>query len=360
MDWFSVTSQLVVGLAWPVTVLVLILAFRREIRARLSAVREVKYPGGSVTMEVAELAARVEQADYPETAATNLHEELLPLGETDPQLSIARMRLSVEKELLRLSWSALEARGQIKNWSINRHIDELRHADALDEQLAENLKDFVEISNKILHGADIEERVKLRATVIGSTLAAQLHYRNLVRRMERDFQGHRLWHMHRRGNDSTSRYYWWSAVVASLPEFDYSYEIYQEAAERHNRSDFVADHPGDGVYVLSLEEFVRVLEFRERELLRMLDTWYKHEGKGDIWDVFRSANYWEWPAEWGELGWKAPIIRSDDRLHPYAVEEDLIQTRNALSRYRHKLLAIQRGSLPTVQSVAAEPHNSLQ
>jgi hypothetical protein len=43
-----------------------------------------------------------------------------------------------------------------------------------------------------------------------------------------------------------------------------------------------------------------------------------------------------WPANWGDLGWVSPIIRHG--LTIYAAEDDLVQTRSALNRYRMKLV----------------------
>lgn len=140
--------------------------------------------------------------------------------------------------------------------------------------------------------------------------------------------------MHRHLSSDVRKYYFWSAVVASLPEFDYKYDIYQESAERYNQKLKKEDHHHDVIYILSLDEFVKVLEFWEKELLRLINTW--HNSQGDTWKAFEKANYWQWPAEWGDLGWKGPIIR--ERLSLYEAEDDLMQTRTALNRYRMRLL----------------------
>ena len=150
-------------------------------------------------------------------------------------------------------------------------------------------------------------------------------------------------HAQASGEDNR-KYYFWSAVAASLPEFDYNYDIYREAAERHNRK--IAEREGSNrpskhsVYVLPLDEFVQVLEFRERELLRLIEAWHKPEGDG--WKAFEKANEWRWPAEWGDLGWSGPVIR--DRLSYYTAEDDLMQTRTALNRYRMRLLTSSRAA----------------
>ncbi len=50
MGWVTALAQLLGAVAWPVAVVTFLIMFRREIRRRLSAVREVKYPGGSITL----------------------------------------------------------------------------------------------------------------------------------------------------------------------------------------------------------------------------------------------------------------------------------------------------------------------
>jgi hypothetical protein len=119
-----------------------------------------------------------------------------------------------------------------------------------------------------------------------------------------------------------------------MPEFGYEYEIYREAAERYNskqRNGGRVSH-GEELNVLTLEEFVTVLEFRERELFRLVE---KGRSRGTLGD-FEKANEWHWPEEWGRLGWNCPIIR--DRLCLFEAEQELVQTRAALERHRSRLL----------------------
>jgi len=343
MEWFKVISQLIVSLIWPGIVLTLVLLFRKEIRGLLSAIKEVKYPGGSITVEVAKLEERVEKSVTlsKEAVETKLLAEPSIVRQADPQLAVAQIRTDVEKELFRLSWRTLNQK-EIKEWGVARHIDELERAEVLEPDFAVSLREFVRLSNSIIHGSEISDEVKSRLTGVGTSLVAQLHYKRKVLEMVRDFDAHGLWHMHKHLGEDTRKYYFWSAVAASLPEFDYNYDIYREAAERHNRK--IAEREGSdqpskhSVYVLPLAEFVQVLEFRERELLRLIEVWRKPQGNttGEL----EQANYWRWPAEWGDLGWRGPIIR--ERLSLYSAEDDLMQTRTALNRYRMRLLTNSR------------------
>ena len=82
--------------------------------------------------------------------------------------------------------------------------------------------------------------------------------------------------------------------------------------------------------VLSLEEFVAVLGFRERELLRIIREWKSGT------TTYNEGNEWRWPAEWGDLGWGGLILR--EKAHPWgAEEEDLLRTRAALARFARRL-----------------------
>jgi hypothetical protein len=339
MEWITAISQLLGHLAWPVVLITFVVMFRREIRQRLTAVTEVKYPGGSIIMrEVERLEAKVE-----DTAAVSPSRQL-PQGpaiasiaapHSDSRLAIAQMRLDTERELFLLSRHALH-HGDVAGWPANRYVEELEKVRVLDPSLVDNVRDFVDLANKIVHDVAVPDGIVQRAAAVGSSLVATLRHKRLVLEAERDFEGHGLWHMHAGDEERNEKYYIWSAVAASLPEFDYDYDVYREAAERFNEKVARQKHPWPRLYVLSLEEFVAVLEFRESELLRIIRLW--QSGKG--WDKGDRSIEWQWPSEWGHIGWNGPILR--ERVHLWGAEEDLMRTRAALANYRLRLLAVRR------------------
>jgi hypothetical protein len=87
MEWFKIVSQFVSSIIWPSVVLLIVLIFRRELRNIIGAIKEVKYPGGSVTMEVAVLEERIERNGVREkhSPRLGLSAELLASA-ADPQL----------------------------------------------------------------------------------------------------------------------------------------------------------------------------------------------------------------------------------------------------------------------------------
>ncbi len=251
---------------------------------------------------------------------------------SDARLAIAQMRLEVEKELFLLSRFTPRLSGETSAWPLRRHIQELEKAEAIDPEFANNLREFVAIANRLVHDTAFVEGDARSAASIGSTLLAKLHHKRLVAALRRDFDGHLLWHAHRHSTTAESKYYYWSAVAATLPEFDYDFDVYQEAARQHVEK-LHADHQQDAAafYILSLEEFVAVLQFRERELQRIMKTW-----SSSGWSDSRAIE-WDWPPEWGDLGWNGPIMR--EKVHLWGAEEDLMLTRAALDSYRPRLLA---------------------
>lgn len=250
---------------------------------------------------------------------------------SDARLAIAQMRLDVEKELFLLCRFAPELPGDVTGWPVGRYVDELERMRLVEPELATSLREFIVIANKIVHDVSIVDEDARSAAAVGGALVANLRHRRLVAWLTHDFDGHGLWHLHRRGSDADAKYYFWSAVAATLPEFEYDFEVYQDAARQHLEK---LGREADAFYVLSLDEFVQVLEFRERELQRIIKIWSSGGWKND------HAPEWQWPSEWGDLGWNGPILR--ERAHLWGAEEDLMRTRAALDYYRPRLLAQRR------------------
>lgn len=345
MNWISAISQLLGHIAWPATIFVLLFMFRREIRQRLKSVTEVKYPGGSITMrEVERLEEKVEEVvavSSQRQAAPSHSIGAIPAPHSDSRLAIAQMRLDSERELFLLSRHALH-RSEVVGWPVERYVQELEKAKVLDPPFADNVQGFIAIANRIVHDIAIPSDVVERAAAVGSSLVATLRHKRLVLEAEQDFEGHGLWHMHHHVREEDRKYYFWSAVAASLPELDYDYDVYREAAERYNEKLARVDDKRRAVYVLSLEEFVSVLEFRESELLRIIGLW-----RAGGWGEGNRAIEWQWPSEWGHLGWTGPILR--ERVHLWGAEEDLMRTRAVLAHYRSLLLTLRRSETPVDQ-----------
>ena len=333
MAWMTVISQLLGHVAWPATLVAFIIIFRREIRHRLSSVTKVEYPGGSVTMrEVERLEAQVE--DVFAVSASPRQKVGQPLGvpqalHSDSRLAIAQMRLDAERELFLASRLALR-NADSADWTVRRHIDELEKAKVIVPPLVDSLRDFVSLAERILHGASLPDALALRAAAVGSSVVATLRHKRLVLEAEYDMDGDLIWHMHT--GDNKTKYHVWAAVASSLPDLHYNYDVYREAAEQHNKKVTSVDC----LPILTLEEFIVVLEARERELLRIIRLWTA----GKTWARDDEQVEWQWPTEWGDIGWSCPIL--NEHVHLWGAEEDLMRTRAALAGYRTCLLTNRR------------------
>ena len=345
MEWLTAITSLIGQMIWPATLITFFVMFRREIRQRLTDVTEVKYPGGSITMrEVERLEARVvevAQADNRGAGATRAPSSL-PAPHSDSRLAVAQLRLETERELFLLARHALHSGEAAAGWTAERYLDELEADQRLDDSLVAGLREFVALANRIVHDPDVEEGVVERASAVGAALIAALRHKRLVSEALSDFERHGLWHMHRDEEGEARKYYFWSAVAASLPLFDYDYDVYREAGDRYN-----VEHPkrlGQGrdrsLYVLSLEEFIQVLEFRERELVRLIEAWTSQG-----WDGQKGTVEWHWPTEWGHIPWSGPVLH--ERAHKWGAEEDLQRTRAAITYYRQRLRAARRDLVVT-------------
>jgi hypothetical protein len=257
MEWFRIAAQLIGSLVWPAVVLALVTIFRRELRNLLGAIKEVKYPGGSITVEVARLEERIGKNTTITEFVASAGLPTLPLSATDPQLAIAQLRTDAEKELLHLSWSVLN-KDHAERWDLERRIDELQSAKAFTTEFATSLRDFIRLADSVIHGTPVAADVMARLIGAGASIVAQLHYQRKVLAAARGFEGNILWHG-RRHRGENRKYLFWSATAASLPEFDYSYEIYREAAERHVRKDIERGHEPEAetFYILLLDESCR-------------------------------------------------------------------------------------------------------
>jgi hypothetical protein len=322
---------------FPVLVLVVFAWLVSRHSARLYAPSDYKNEENFIRMQIEQLEAKVKRVDVtsPRPLVSGDAVNSLTTPHSDSRLAIAQMRLDVERELFLLSRHALH-RGDVAAWHVSRYLEELEKERVLDPALTDNLRNFVSLSNTIVHGTAVPEDHVQRSAAVGSSLVATLRHKRLVAEAEQDFEGHGLWHMHRHLAEGQKKHYFWSAVAASLPQFEYDYDIYREAAENYNEKLASLGHGSREIYVLSLEEFVTVLEFRESELLRIIRLWQSGQGwgKGD------RAIEWRWPSEWGDPGWTGPILH--EKVHLWGAEEDLVRTRAALADYRPRMLAQRR------------------
>lgn len=315
--------------AWPLTIITLAVLFRREVSRLAARFTKIEYPGGAITLqEVTRL-----EIQSREVAAAAPSDEILvtPSFSADPNLSLAQTRVDIERELFRLS-QVVSCGGQVEFTALSQRVRNLLVDESsylsFDRHLAAALIQFSEYFERVADDAAVSSEVKTRLAVIGGELLAQVHRVRLQAEFEYDLAGHGLWHMHRHVPDKSKKYYWWSAVAATCPVFNYNYDIYRAAVERHNAKliDRVGrqDAEREMVELITLDDFIAVLSFRQTELKRVLAAYQSGQ------DAFSKANEWQWPNEWGQISWTGAVAHGWLR----DVDRELMETQAALVRYR--------------------------
>jgi hypothetical protein len=336
MEWFKLIIELLKVVIWPITILI-ILRYRHDLFGIISKnLKSFKY--GSAEFDLTKDLTIIESSinkssDFKKVSSPQI-DTTISLANTKPRdtyLIIAQTRIDFENELYKLYRTLYGEHKEIKTLNSYNYLDELVQANKLPHDIASVSKEFLQISSKIIHNIELDENIIERASAIGYTILKQLHYRRKVLEMEEDFQAHGLWHMHSHIDDRYRKFYFYSAVAASVPEFDYSYEIYKEAAENFNNKE-IAYHGENSkrtIFILTMQEFIESLEFREKELSRLINSYSQY------WNEFEKANKWQWPKSWGNLGWTGPIIR--DKLSLSKANDELLRTKTAIEYYRSQV-----------------------
>ncbi len=322
MELAKLIIEAISSVIWPITVFTIVLIFRREIIQLFRHIKEAKFPGGSITLELDKLGQALERTPEIENQRLSLPElnanqDLLRSGNST--LAIANLRIEIEREVLRLMKPSHNLQ-EVRGWPLSRKVSTLIEKGLLSRDIAERLTEYTRIANKLIHGSEISADEFDRAVSVGIDMLTLLHYRASVENLVYDFEGHGLWHMWRKEGKVSKKFYFWSAVAATIPDFDHSYEIYKEATEKfqakENQDSFGGSVHND-LLVVSLAEFIEILRFRRDEIVRVL--------RGNWW----KDNEWHWPKNWGELGWNGPVFRGSAN----DAEDELLRINAAIERY---------------------------
>ena len=314
---------------WPVTIIVILFTFRRQILGMLPDISEAELPGG-LKLKLRRLQKEVEESSEISGRSIDLagpvpRSELVRIG--DPLLAVANIRLETEREMIRLA-RILVGHQEAKKMDIVRLISRLHERQILSKETHDQLLEYTRITNQIVHASRVNADDIVKSLSIGASLSAHIRYLYIIEYLLEDFDGHGLWHF--RGITDNIKFHFWSAIAAMLPEFDYSYEAFCEAATKFNKKEesraIERDRQPRTIDIPTLPEFLEILEFRRSELERILEEGW--------WASDKRESEWHWPAKWGKISWTGPIIRGRSRNE---AEEELFRTNTAIERYRAQM-----------------------
>jgi hypothetical protein len=311
MDWAHLGVDAARTLVWPVTILVIIFLFRRQIRELLPHVQEAEFGGLKLRLDT----LQKEVKDSPENTRRRLSSE-----------DLTAKRLAIEEQLIGLSQVRLLG---FKRRRIRRPdvlVSVLTEKGVLSESVATSLTDYFWITDQLLRAPSMDDDETVHALFVGDMLFASVRHRYLVEHLVYDFMSHGIW---RPLPDEPNKYHFWSAIASEAPEFDYRYEVLAEAVERYKERDQRAQMP-----LPTQEEFVEILNFRRREIIRVLDLPW---GTDTAARMREQGRKWNWPEEWGHISWNGPVVQPDS---PWEVEKQLFLTTRAIELYSYRLATL--------------------
>lgn len=309
MEWARLGVDGIRSLAWPVAVVVIILLFRRQIRELLPNVREAEFGGLKLRLET--LQQEVRRA--PENTRRRLSSE-----------DLTAKRLAIENQLLALSQEKLGA-DQRRTERPEAWASLLSDKGVLSESTAASINDYILITDQLLRSPSMNDDEAVRALCVGDMLFASLRHTYLVEHLVDDLGHHLIWQP---PPGERNKYHFWAAIAAESPRFDYRYEVLLEAVNRIDERDHRAAVP-----LPTPEEFVDILQFRRRELLRIMDLLWGKE----VDSVMKGELEWRWPEEWGHISWTGPIVRPETR---HELAEQLFLTTRAIELYCRRLTTL--------------------
>ncbi|MGA2532109.1 MAG: DUF4145 domain-containing protein [Candidatus Aminicenantales bacterium] len=173
---------LVKALAWPVTVLSLVLLFRHQLRKVFASLSQLKYGDWEARFEKdlskAEEGARqisVSTGKKPDITKLNKYERLLLLAEISPRAAIMEAWMEIELSTLRAAQKAkIDVEGRIAG---TRHIRQLVQSGLLPGTMVELYSSLRWLRNQAAHAEDfaITEDEAERYLSVASTIIAKLN-----------------------------------------------------------------------------------------------------------------------------------------------------------------------------------------
>ena len=137
--------------------------------------KSLEFPGGWKVefQDLQKAAVRAEQAGLlsPQPEPTAAQFTFQQLAETDPNLSLAGLRIEIEKRLVTLS----EKRGLVvRSRGISQLLRALREHQVLSPEASATLADMAGLLNSAVHGAQVDPRATEWAMSVGPRLLKAL------------------------------------------------------------------------------------------------------------------------------------------------------------------------------------------
>lgn len=320
---------------WPVTALVVVAVFHRQIRERISALRKAELPGG-INLELDALEREVVKSAEAVGGQSGSLSPVVSMAPQDREDIVAETRFGLERQVRLLAW-AVTRDEDFPTRSIDDLLMEIRSAGELSDAEYSQLLGYQRLSQSAL-AVGITDEAAGSLQTIGSILTARLNFISRVAAVSRGMLGHDLAnHIMRseHARDFASRWEW-ATIATVLPDVGYNYRVFQAAIVRASKTTDDRDWPKQlAPRFLSLlvteDEFEQVVRFRRDELRRLLRSF-----QNSLNDLEDDERYYRWPSSWGDIGWNQPVIRSYGGLRQQDIVDDLLRAEEAVRSFQYQ------------------------
>ncbi|MDQ2845100.1 MAG: hypothetical protein M3Y77_01820 [Actinomycetota bacterium] len=334
-DWALIVDAFKAAV-WPVTALVIIAVFRRQLRERISALRKAGLPGG-INLELDALERQVVSSAVASGAAGSLS-PVVGIAPQDREDIVAETRFGLERQVRLLAWAVTRDEDFFSR-GIDDLLMEVRRAGELSGTEYSQLLGYQRLSQSAL-AAGITDEVAGSLHTIGSILTARLNFISRVASVSRGMLGHELANhiMHSEHSRDVAGKWEWATIATVLPDVGYDYRVFQAAIIRASKTTDDRDWPRQLAprflnLLVTEEEFERIVRFRRDELRRLLRSF-----QNSLSDLDNDERYYNWPTQWGDIGWNQPIIRSYGGLRQQDIVDDLLRAEEAVRAYQYRQL----------------------
>ena len=329
-------------LIWPLTIVTLVLLFRRQVAERVGSIRKAQLPGG-ISFELDALEREVintPELDARRTERLTVRASggVLP---TDRAYTVARVRVDLERALRRLLF-AVNRDPEFATRNIEDLLLDLRSSGEISAAIARQAQEFLRLSAASFSAPSLSDDDVVAFHTVGSLLASHVSNLQRVASIATGAWGHELMFMierrHRRDGDGKIT---WAAIATILPEVDYDYSLFRAAIHRAMDTRDDRNWPKDmapmfGDLLVSEVDFQTIVVFRRDELRRVIGhfdpfSWFPREKNSTDLE-------YKWPRDWGEIPFNMPVTRG---TLP-EVADDLLRAEEAVRQMR--LAAIADGS----------------
>lgn len=135
----------------------------------LPAIRKIKFGDFEAEIDTKEVEkirsdvdTQLDESGAPDTAPApeieTTVQQIRTLGETDPVIALAKLRIEIEKVVVRLHKKTQLHRQQRRPLSIGKMVHNLTTQEILPKRLSGPVREVVSICNRAVHGEEIRER----------------------------------------------------------------------------------------------------------------------------------------------------------------------------------------------------------